>query len=138
MELDEEEVRKWTPEEIGLYATEALIVGIIGILNYILEGVQLLRSIVIQKKMEMEWDNRSYHEMRSFGESVRSNIEVLHFTLTTFASTTMFVLEQMESGSKGVKAVRSVENRYEEARTSIEKFVDEKSDYLGSVSEEEN
>jgi hypothetical protein len=137
-EIEHEIVTEWSASEIALSACGSVLENSTELMDFLREGVELLTRIVVSKKMDMTWKEQSYKEMYSFDESVRVHLQIANYFAQQMAEVTALMIECVEDGTKGRKAVDLIQGRIDKMYESIQEEIGEKWRMLQNLGNEED
>lgn len=137
-DLEKEIISEWSASEISLSACMSVLDNSLELLKFLEEGTMLLSRIVLKKKMDMTWKERSYKEICAFDESVRSHLEITKYFAEELSKTTSVMIDVVEDGTRGRKALELLQNSSGQMLENIQKKIEEKWKMLQELDDEEN
>lgn len=137
-DLEKEIISEWSASEISLSACMSMLDNSLELIKFLEEGTVLLSKIVLKKKMDMTWKERSYKEICAFDESVRSHLEITKYFAEELSKTANVMINVVEDGTRGKKAVDLLQNNSSQMLENIQKKIEEKWKILQELDDEEN
>jgi hypothetical protein len=137
-DLEKEIISEWSASEISLSACMSVLENSSELLKFLDEGTVLLSKIVLKKKMDMTWKERSYKEICAFEESVRSHLEITKYFAEELSKTANVMIDVVEDGKKGKKAMELLQNSTSQMIENIQKKIEEKWKMLQEMDDEED
>jgi hypothetical protein len=137
-DLEKEIISEWSASEISLSACMSILENSTKLLEFLEEGTMLLSKIVLKKKMDMTWKERSYKEICAFDESVRSHLEITKYFAEELSKTANVMIDVVENGTRGEKALDMLQNSTIQMLENIQEKIEEKWEMLQKMDNEEN